>query len=321
MCHYHGSQSGCGNCECEDGWFGRQCECRGDSALETLLSCQDQSGLVCSGRGECVCGLCVCEADPEGRGSVSGSLCECEDWTCPRVEEELCAGHGDCECGACNCDPGWRGDSCDCTTDPAPCTSPYDGQLCSGHGTCSCGSCLCEAVNSTGYQYSGQFCQINPAGDGVCGEVRDCVQCLAFTQAAHQCDCSFSLQEREEQDIDSKDYDQGSPCEGWNSNGCKFRFSVRLREGGLEVVLHTKQGRREFCPNLVTPLSLGAGALVFLIGIFSIIFYKCYIVIDSKREYARFVKQANAMNFPVNQNSSELYKSPITKFENPMFGK
>ena len=173
----------------------------------------------------------------------------------------------------------------------------------------------------TRYQYSGQFCQINPAGDGVCGEVRDCVQCLAFPQPGQLCDCSFSLEEREEKEIQSTKYESGSPCEGWNSNGCKFRFSVILREGELEVVLHTREGRREFCPNLVTPLSIGAGALVFLIGIFSIIFYKCYIVIDSKREYARFVKQANTMNFPVNQNSNELYKSPITKFENPMFGK
>ena len=35
--------------------------------------------------------------------------------------------------------------------------------------------------------------------------------------------------------------------------------------------------------------SLGAGALVLLLGLLSILFYKCYIVIDDRRQYARQV--------------------------------
>ena len=322
VCNQQGTLLGCGECECEEGWYGRRCQCRGDEDQELArLSCQDEAGLVCSGRGECVCGVCVCQED--SRGHVSGSLCQCDDWTCPRVEEELCAGHGTCDCGQCRCDPGWTGDACDCVTSTSSCISPYDGDLCSGHGSCTCGACLCGPVANTSYLYVGEFCQVNPAEGGVCQEVLDCVQCQAFPHPDHSCDdCTFTLEEREEIDINSANYDEGSPCEGRNYNNCKFRYSVKLMEDRkVKVVLHTRDGEKEFCPNLVTPLSIGAGALVFLIGLFSIIFYKCYIEIDGRRQYAKFQREIDSMKSGVNQNASELYKSPITRFENPMFGK
>ena len=323
LCNQRGTLMGCGECQCEEGWYGRRCQCRGDSDPEMArLTCQDEAGLVCSGRGECVCGVCVCQEDP--RGLISGSLCQCDDWTCPRVEGEVCAGHGVCECGECHCFPGWSGDSCDCVTSTASCLSPYDGDLCSGHGDCSCGACVCGPVANTSYLYDGDFCQVNPEGGGVCHEVVDCVQCQAFPgQLEDSCaDCTFILEEMEEENINTNNYDEGSPCEARNDNNCRFRYSVKLREDGkVKVVLHTRDGSREFCPNLVTPLSIGAGALVFLIGIFSIFFYKCYIEIDGRRQYAKFQRDIDTMKSGVNQNASELYKSPITRFENPMFGK
>ena len=85
------------------------------------------------------------------------------------------------------------------------------------------------------------------------------------------------------------------------------------------VVLHTSDGTREVCSDLVTGLSLGAGALVLLIGLLSIFIYKCCIVIDDRRQYANFRKEVENMKSGVNQNASELYKSPITRFENPMY--
>lgn len=87
------------------------------------------------------------------------------------------------------------------------------------------------------------------------------------------------------------------------------------------VVLHTFDGTVEVCSGLVTGLSVGAGALVLLLGLLSICFYKCCIVIDDRRQYANFRKEVENMKSGVNQNASELYKSPITRFENPMFGK
>ena len=45
----------------------------------------------------------------------------------------------------------------------------------------------------------------------------------------------------------------------------------------------------------MTGLSLGAGALVLLLGLLSICFYKCCIVIDDRRQYANFRKQKEKM--------------------------
>ena len=75
-------------------------------------------------------------------------------------------------------------------------------------------------------------------------------------------------------------------------------------------MVHTTEGRDKVCRDLATPLgyitlisttsptplvspphellpSLGAAALVLLLGLLSILFYKCYIVIDDRRQYAR----------------------------------
>ena len=87
------------------------------------------------------------------------------------------------------------------------------------------------------------------------------------------------------------------------------------------VVLHTFDGTKEICSYIATYSSIGAGALVLLLGLLSILFYKCCIVIDDRRQYANFRKEVEKMKSGVNQNASELYKSPITRFENPMFGK
>ena len=38
-----------------------------------------------------------------------------------------------------------------------------------------------------------------------------------------------------------------------------------------------------------------------------------------RREYAQFKKEREQMKYATNQN--QMYKSPISKFENPMFGK
>ena len=96
---------------------------------------------------------------------------------------------------------------------------------------------------------------------------------------------------------------------------------MKLNVTNVWVVLHTFDGAQEICSDLVTGLSLGAGALVLLLGLLSILFYKCCIVIEDRRQYANFRKEVELMKSGVNQNASELYKSPITRFENPTYGK
>ena len=178
----------------------------------------------------------------------------------------------------------------------------------------------------------------------MCRELEACVHCQAFDSSSEHCkDCNFDLDFLENDFIEksSHQFEPESPCVARTSFDCKYKYSgetnqhifnhskqnykpytsVKLNVTNVWVVLHTFDGTREICSDLVTGLSLGAGALVLLIGLLSIFIYKCCIVIDDRRQYANFRKEVENMKSGVNQNASELYKSPITRFENPMFGK
>ncbi len=68
-------------------------------------------------------------------------------------------------------------------------------------------------------------------------------------------------------------------------------------------------------------ISLGMLGLIVLLGLLTLLFYKCYIVIEDRREVANFQMQKNNEKFATNENPSEIYKSPITEYKNPMYGK
>ncbi|KAJ7991628.1 hypothetical protein DPEC_G00285870 [Dallia pectoralis] len=94
------------------------------------------SDVDCSGRGECVCGRCVC--DRYSLGTVHGRYCEMDDYSCPYRQGQLCGGRGVCVHGVCVCEDSWTGESCGCPVSTATC-SPGNGSLCSGRGS-SCQS-------------------------------------------------------------------------------------------------------------------------------------------------------------------------------------
>ena len=83
-CGGHGQLTSCGGCECEAGHYGARCGCSGLSSDQSLELCRDTAGAVCGGRGECVCGECECEET--NLGTISGTFCQCSDWTCPQVD-------------------------------------------------------------------------------------------------------------------------------------------------------------------------------------------------------------------------------------------
>ncbi|MEE6470795.1 hypothetical protein FKM82_009067 [Ascaphus truei] len=53
--------------------------------------CRAPDGSICSGRGKCDCGVCLCEVKEPGK--YYGPLCECHDWVCHTYDEQVCAEH------------------------------------------------------------------------------------------------------------------------------------------------------------------------------------------------------------------------------------
>lgn len=52
----------------------------------TSIRPEENSTVLCSGVGQCVCGVCQCA---EG---YSGPFCECDDRLCGYFQRELCGG-------------------------------------------------------------------------------------------------------------------------------------------------------------------------------------------------------------------------------------
>jgi len=83
VCHGAGTLK-CGICECDSMHFGRTCECdannnRHGNDTDMVSGCRlnNDSEINCSGRGECNCGQCECQArtNPEEVKIVSFNLC------------------------------------------------------------------------------------------------------------------------------------------------------------------------------------------------------------------------------------------------------
>lgn len=65
----------------------------GECKLSTEASqrrCRTTDGLICSGRGECTCGVCVCLVTEPGK--FYGPRCECHDWVCTTYDGKICGG-------------------------------------------------------------------------------------------------------------------------------------------------------------------------------------------------------------------------------------
>lgn len=85
----------------------------------------------CSGKGQCVCGVCECDKRNNPEEVISGKYCECDNFSCERDQGLLCGGpeHGICECGHCNCKPGWMGEDCTCRASNDTCMPPSGNNI------------------------------------------------------------------------------------------------------------------------------------------------------------------------------------------------
>ncbi|XP_043988005.1 integrin beta-like protein 1 [Gambusia affinis] len=141
------------------------------SQESSLRRCRTPDGKICSGRGKCDCGICMCEAtDP---GKFYGPRCECHDWVCATHNGQICNDRGYCDCGMCECDEGWFGEACqfqeECSLSgkkSRELCKNQQGVVCSNRGTCHCGSCMCDQNDDKGL-VTGRFCECD---DGECLE-------------------------------------------------------------------------------------------------------------------------------------------------------
>lgn len=86
----------CGVCRCDPGWLGSMCQCsEEDYRPSQQEECSPKEGQpICSQRGECLCGQCVCHSSDFGK--ITGKYCECDDFSCVRYKGEMCSGEYKC---------------------------------------------------------------------------------------------------------------------------------------------------------------------------------------------------------------------------------
>ena len=188
VCSNNGHFS-CGLCECEEGWSGNQCSC------PTTNCPVGPNQLECSGRGDCVCGECVCNVmDGPMFGVdnplITGDACECSNFECEQDSNGVvCSGRGTCMCSdsvyRCDCDTSditgeqHTGGACQCSTDHCIDPTNMDNGVCSGRGNCS--TCYPDKKACTCYEtFQGSYCEISVYTMGHCSvQHYQCIYCIA----------------------------------------------------------------------------------------------------------------------------------------------
>ncbi|CAI9607820.1 unnamed protein product, partial [Staurois parvus] len=155
---------------------GEFCNCSASQAIDSQSCIAPGSETICSGQGECLCGVCQCFADSPDR-RFEGRYCEYNTAMCARVSGFMCNDRGHCYMGACACQAGWEGPACDCPISNLTCLD-RNGGLCNNRGKCECGRCKCDAES----QFTDALCEFSSSLRllGACEDVRTCAQCQAW---------------------------------------------------------------------------------------------------------------------------------------------
>ncbi|KAL3831699.1 hypothetical protein ACJMK2_023420 [Sinanodonta woodiana] len=322
LCNGNGTFE-CGQCTCDEGRYGKKCECDGsettsEESLKKCINPNDTVSVVCSGRGECICG--VCECFPREKNSAqrfSGPYCECNDFSCSYHNDLLCGGRGMCKCGVCQCNEGFTGDACECPTSTDPC-KVANGEICNGVGQCKCGSCICNASLS----YRGPTCEECPTCPGKCDENKACALCVAFQTGPYtkeECDekCKHvtPVTKIDEDELSKKPLMSLCQYED-DEDDCVFFFTYEYRQGNKVTV---EVQKTKVCPESVNILAIVLGTIggIVLVGLILLLIWKLFTTIHDRREFAKFEKETQNAKWDTGENP--IYQQATSTFKNPMY--
>ncbi|XP_067397075.1 integrin beta-3 isoform X1 [Emydura macquarii macquarii] len=300
----------CGVCRCHPGRLGSRCECSEEEYSPSRQdNCSPGAGRpLCSQRGECLCGQCVCHASDFGK--VTGKYCECDDFSCVRFKGQMCSGHGQCSCGDCQCDSDWTDIYCNCTTRTDTCMAS-NGLVCSGHGFCHCGKCECTQAGSYG-----DTCEKCPTCPDACTIKKECVECKKFERGAlvEQQTCSHTCRDEIElvQELGDKGKDAVN-CTYKDENDCVVKFQYYEDSSGKSILYVIKEPDCPKGPDLLVVLLSVAGAIL-LIGLAALLIWKLLITIHDRREFAKFEEERARAKWDTANNP--LYKGATSTFTN-----
>uniref|UniRef100_A0A8C4QNL6 Integrin beta n=1 Tax=Eptatretus burgeri TaxID=7764 RepID=A0A8C4QNL6_EPTBU len=310
-CHHGNGTLECGACRCNPGRVGRLCECDKNevSSEDVEASCKkdNTSSVVCSGKGDCICGECFCHKRDNPLEVIWGNLCECNNLTCDHANGRICGGNGVCNCSHCICFANFSGSDCSCPSSTATCVGRGE-EMCSGRGRCKCGKCVCSES-----KYQGPTCEHCPTCPDACEEHRDCAECRAFGTGPQKESCStceFNVTKVEQIER------QESTCKVKDENYCWFYFNYTY-EGRIPQVF--VQSKRE-CPEEPNILAIIAGVVagIVFIGLALLLIWKLLMILHDRREFAKFEK--DRLNAKWDTQDNPIYRSPINSFKNPTFG-
>ncbi|XP_044033604.1 integrin beta-3-like isoform X1 [Siniperca chuatsi] len=314
-CNHGNGTYECGICLCHPGRLGPHCECaEGDYNPTEQDRCSRHTGsggpqsAICSGRGDCVCGQCVCHSSDFGK--VWGKLCECDDFNCLRYKGELCSGHGVCNCGFCQCAPDWQGENCNCSRRTDTCMSNL-GLLCSGRGQCVCGTCECTQPGAYGVT-----CDKCPTCPDACTMKKECVECKHFKRGKLFDDNTCSRICKDEivlvDELVLHDTNAVN-CTYKDENDCVERFQYYEDASGKSILFVVKEPDCPKGPDILVVLLSVAGAILFL-GLAALLIWKLLVTIHDRREFAKFEEERARAKWDTGHNP--LYKGATSTFTN-----
>lgn len=309
LCGNKGSME-CGVCRCDAGYIGKHCECQtqGRSSQELEGSCRkDNSSIICSGLGDCICGQCVCHTSDVPNKKIYGQFCECDNMNCERFDGQVCGGEkrGLCFCGTCRCQEGFEGSACQCLKSTQGCLN-LQGVECSGRGRCRCNVCQCD------FGYQPPLCTDCPSCQVPCARYAKCAECLKFDTGPFAKNCSAECGTTKL--LPSRM--SGRKCNERDSEGCWMTYFLVQRDGRDNYDLHVEETRE--CvkgPNIAAIVGGTVGGVV-LVGIFLLAIWKVLTHLSDLREYKRFEKEKLKSQW---NNDNPLFKSATTTVMNPKF--